>query len=382
MRKWILRLVSYILVAALASAVTLMWPVEKETSKLERLEALIHEKFIGEADSTAMQDAAANAMVMALPDQWSYYISAEEFAAHRENKQNSYVGIGITIQVREDNTGFDIVQVEPGSPAQEAGIRFGDVLVEAEGQSVAELGLDGTRNIVRGQEGTKVSVGILRGEEKLTLEVERRRLTVTVASGEMLPDNIGLVTIANFNDRCADETISVIEQLVQQGAKALIFDVRNNPGGYKEELVELLDYLLPEGPLFCSVGYDGKETWDRSGESCLEMPMAVLINERSYSAAEFFAAALIDYEWAVSVGQPTVGKGYYQNTFLLGDGSGVSLSVGKYYTPNRVNLAETGGLVPQVPVEVDVETDAAIYARQLTPEEDAQIQAAVAALTK
>jgi len=382
MRKWILRLVSYILVAALASAVTLMWPVEKETSKLERLEALIHEKFIGEADSTAMQDAAANAMVMALPDQWSYYISAEEFAAHRENKQNSYVGIGITIQVREDNTGFDIVQVEPGSPAQEAGIRFGDVLVEAEGQAVAQLGLDGTRNIVRGQEGTKVSVGILRGEEKLTLEVERRRLTVTVASGEMLPDNIGLVTIANFNDRCADETISVIEQLVQQGAKALIFDVRNNPGGYKEELVELLDYLLPEGPLFCSVSYDGKETWDRSGESCLEMPMAVLINERSYSAAEFFAAALIDYEWAVSVGQPTVGKGYYQNTFLLGDGSGVSLSVGKYYTPNRVNLAETGGLVPQVPVEVDMETDAAIYARQLTPEEDAQIQAAVAALTK
>jgi len=359
-----------------------MWPVEKETSKLERLEALIHEKFIGEADSTAMQDAAANAMVMALPDQWSYYISAEEFAAHRENKQNSYVGIGITIQVREDNTGFDIVQVEPGSPAQEAGIRFGDVLVEAEGQAVAQLGLDGTRNIVRGQEGTKVSVGILRGEEKLTLEVERRRLTVTVASGEMLPDNIGLVTIANFNDRCADETISVIEQLVQQGAKALIFDVRNNPGGYKEELVELLDYLLPEGPLFCSVSYDGKETWDRSGESCLEMPMAVLINERSYSAAEFFAAALIDYEWAVSVGQPTVGKGYYQNTFLLGDGSGVSLSVGKYYTPNRVNLAETGGLVPQVPVEVDMETDAAIYARQLTPEEDAQIQAAVAALTK
>jgi carboxyl-terminal processing protease len=382
MRKWILRLVSYILVAALASAVTLMWPVEKETSKLERLEALIHEKFIGEADSTAMQDAAANAMVMALPDQWSYYISAEEFAAHRENKQNSYVGIGITIQVREDNTGFDIVQVEPGSPAQEAGIRFGDVLVEAEGQSVAQLGLDGTRNIVRGQEGTKVSVGILRGEEKLTLEVERRRLTVTVASGEMLPDNIGLVTIANFNDRCADETISVIEQLVQQGAKALIFDVRNNPGGYKEELVELLDYLLPEGPLFCSVSYDGEESWDRSGESCLEMPMAVLINERSYSAAEFFAAALIDYEWAVSVGQPTVGKGYYQNTFLLGDGSGVSLSVGKYYTPNRVNLAETGGLVPQVPVEVDMETDAAIYARQLTPEEDAQIQAAVAALTK
>ncbi len=382
MKKWVLRLVSYILVAALASAATLMWPDKEETSKLERLEALIDEKFIGEADSAAMQDAAANAMVMALPDQWSYYISADEFAAYEENKQNSYVGIGITIQLREDNTGFDIVQVEPDSPAQEAGIRFGDVLVEAEGQNVAQLGLDGTRNIVRGQEGTKVTIGILRGEEKLTLEVERRQLSVAVATGEMLPDNIGLVTIANFNTNCADETISAIEQLVQQGAKALIFDVRNNPGGYKDELVKVLDYLLPEGPLFCSVSYDGKEIWDSSEESCLEMPMAVLMNESSYSAAEFFAAALTEYTWAVSVGQPTVGKGYYQNTFLLGDGSGVALSVGKYYTPNKVSLAEAGGLVPQVPVEVDAETAAAIYAGQVAPEDDAQIQAAVAALTK
>ena len=145
-------------------------------------------------------------------------------------------------------------------------------------------------------------------------------------------------------------------------------------------LVKVLDYLLPEGPLFRSEYYTGVVKVDESDTKCLEIPMAVLVNGDSYSAAEFFAAALEEYDAAVTVGQPTTGKGYFQTTTRLKDGSAVRLSVGKYTTPNGVSLAEVGGLVPNIPVDVDEETYLLILAGTLEPENDPQIQAALEAL--
>lgn len=378
--RWLkicLMAVSYILVAALATTITLAFREEEEYSKLEELERLLQSCFIGDVDKTALEDAAADGMVRGLGDQWSYYIPASDYAAHMENKNNAYVGIGITIVAREDGTGYDIVLVEPGGPAQEAGLIPGDILTHAQGQEAAPLGIDGTADLVRGEEGTTVSIGILRDGTHMDFQVERRQIQVVVAQGQMLEDNIGLITIANFNSNSAEETIAAVESLVEQGATALIFDVRNNPGGYKNEMVKVLDYLLPEGVLFQSFEYDGKEDIDRSDEKCLEMPMAVLINENSYSAAEFFAAALEEYDWATLVGQPTCGKSYYQYTIDLGDGSAVALSMGKYLTPKGVSLAEVGGLVPNVEVAVDEETAAMIYAQLIEPADDPQLQAAI-----
>lgn len=371
--------VSHVLVAAIAVSIALFLNGE-EYSKLETLKALIQDKFIGEADPVAMEDAAANAMVDSLGDQWSYYIPASSYEAHKEQKNNAYVGIGVTIAVREDGRGFDVLLVEPGGPAQEGGVLPGDIMTHVEGQPAAELGTDGAGNLIRGEEGTYVNLTFLRGEQVLELSLERRTIHVAVAEWQMLPDNIGYIKINNFNSNCADETIAAIEELTGQGAQALIFDVRNNPGGYKDELVEVLDYLLPEGPLFRSVSYDGTELVDPSDESCLELPMAVMFNGNSYSAAEFFAAALEEYDWAVTVGDPTSGKGYFQQTYQLGDGSAVGLSVGKYTTPNGVSLAEVGGLTPKVLVEVDEQTAAMIYAKALEPADDPQLQAAMETL--
>ncbi len=377
------KILSYILVATVASSVTFFLCLGQKTrgqSKLEQLEELILTCFIGEKDRTAMEDAAAGAMVDSLGDRWSYYIPASEYAAHMEQMNNAYVGIGVTIAVRQDGKGFDVRQVEAGGSAKEAGILPGDIITEVEGQSAAELGIAGAKALIRGQEGTQVSIGVLRGEEKLTFSVARKTVQVTVAEGTMLEGNVGYVQIANFDQRCAQETIAAIESLVEQGTQALIFDVRNNPGGYKRELVEVLDYLLPKGPLFRSLSYTGAETVDSSDKDCLELPMAVLVNGESYSAAEFFAAALDEYDWAVVVGEPTSGKGYFQNTIRLNDGSAVGLSVGKYFTPNGVSLAEVGGLTPELIEEVDEETAALIYAGLLEPEEDPQIRAALDAL--
>lgn len=379
--KTIWKIVSYVLVAALASTMTLYLCVQKpETSKLDELSELISEKFIGEADKTQYEDAAAEAMVDALGDRWSYYIPANQYQSHVEQMENAYVGIGVTIAVRE-NGGFEITKVNVGGPAEEAGIQPGDVIVAVEGQPCEEMTTEEVRNLVRGEENTAVLLTLLREEQTLDVSVLRKQVLTPVATAQMLEQNVGLITISNFDDRCADESVAAIEQLREQGAQSLIFDVRNNPGGYKHELVALLDYLLPEGPLFRSEDYLGNVAVDESDEKYLDMPMAVLVNADSYSAAEFFAAALREYDAAFVVGEQTCGKGYFQSTFQFSDGSAVGLSIGKYTTPKGVSLAGVG-ITPDIIVEVDEETAYGIYAQTLAPEEDPQIQAAVEELSK
>lgn len=370
---------SYVLVALLATVVTLTMvqlEVGLKPTKLRQLETLIDEKFIGEADPEKLADAAANAMVKATGDRWSYYIPASEYESYREQSENAYVGVGITIQAAEDASGFLVLEVVPGGPAEEAGIQVKDLLIAVENTDIRNLSLTEVRDLVKGQEETYVSLTVLRQGTSETLYVQRRKVKTPVASAQMLENDIGLVTIENFDERCAEESIAAIESLLEQGARKLIFDVRNNPGGYASELVKLLDYLLPEGDLFRTVRYDGQEHVDKSDADCLEIPMAVLVNASSYSAAEFFAAALREYEAAVVVGEQTVGKGYFQTTYQLSDGSAVALSIGKYFTPKGISLAETG-VTPDAMVSVEGETAEGIYYGTLLPEEDPQIQRAV-----
>ena len=382
MKEKLLHFGSYILVAVLSTVLTLTMvhlEVGLKPSKLDQLEGLIEEKFIGEVDQEKLADAAAIAMVKATGDRWSYYIPASEYEAHREQSENAYVGVGMTIQATEDGSGFLIVDVVSGGPAEEAGIRVKDLLIRVEDTDIRTLTAEEVRTLVKGAEETYVSLTVLRQGTQETISVQRGRVETPVATFEMLSDTIGLVTIENFDERCAEESIAAIETLLKNGAEKLIFDVRNNPGGYASELVQLLDYLLPKGDLFRTVRYDGKEHVDTSDADCLELPMAVLVNTSSYSAAEFFAAALREYEAATVVGEQTVGKGYFQSTYQLSDGSAVALSIGKYFTPKGISLAENG-ITPDVVVTVDEETAQGIYYGTLTPEEDPQIQAAIKAL--
>ena len=378
MKRKILILLSYILVAALATTTTLFLTHEEMGySKLQQLEDLIQAYYIDPVDTTRIEDAAAEGMISAVGDRWSYYIPAAEYASFVEQNNNAYVGIGITILTQEENAiGFEVMEVAAGGPAEEAGIEVGDIVVAVEGQKTAGMDTTEMRNIVRGQEGTFVQITVYRGGNEITMDVERREVQTIVASGQMLSETVGLVTIENFDARCADETIAAIEALQEQGAERLIFDVRNNPGGYAHELVEVLDYLLPEGDLFRTLDYSGKEEVDTSDADYLDIPMVVLVNADSYSAAEFFAVALQEYGAASVVGQQTSGKGYFQQTFLLDDGSAVALSTGKYFTPKGISL-EGVGITPDVEVTVDEETYSLIYYSQLPPEEDPQIQAAL-----
>lgn len=346
--------------------------------KVEAVAAMLETYFIDDYEMEELVDAAADgaaeSMIEATGDRWSYYISADEMAAYEEQMTNSYVGIGVTIM--EVDGGMEIVSVTAGGPAEQAGIQVGDICIEAEGQKTSDLGLDGTKNVVRGKEGTMVKLKMQRGEEVFDLEVERRAIITPVAEWTMLEDDIALIVIYNFDAHCAEQTLEAIMAATNSGAEALIFDVRFNGGGYKHEMVEILDFLLPEGDLFISRNYEGKEEVDRSNAECLQLPMAVLVNAESYSAAEFFAVALQEYDAAEVVGVQTVGKGNFQYTLDLGDGSAVAISAGKYFTPSGKSLTDVG-VTPDVTVDLDMEDYEALYYGTLAFEDDEQLQAAL-----
>ena len=376
--KKLFHILTYVLVflVGFAAAMSIFTFFGTPARKLGQLEQLITQCFIGEADTKVMEDYAASAMVSSLGDRWSYYVTAEDYDTLLEQQENAYVGIGITIIADEEEVGFRIMAVQENGTAREAGLQVDDRIISADGQSMEGLTVEELRNIVRGKEGTTVHLVVVRGEQELEFDVKRAKILTDVVTCQLLDDGIGLITIANFDSRCANESIAAIESLRVQGATSLIFDVRNNPGGYAHEMVELLDYLLPEGDLFRTVDYKGNESVDRSDASFLDMPMVVLCNEDSYSAAEFFAAAIQEYEAGTVIGMPTCGKGYFQYTYRLSDGSAVGLSVGKYFTPSGKSLADVG-IQPDITVEVDDDTYAKIYYGQLDPMEDPQILAAI-----
>ena len=350
-------------------------------AKAAEVQEIIETYFIDDYDEDTLADGAASGMVDATGDEWSYYLSADEVAAYEESMANAYVGVGITITEDAEAGGMRVEEVVSGGPAEEAGIRMGDLLLAVEGEDVLPLGIDGTRNLVRGEEGTHVNMHFSRNGTEYDVSVERRSIETPVVTGELLDGSIGYVKIDNFDERSAAETIAFVKDLIGQGAEALLFDVRFNPGGYADELVKVLDYLLPEGDLFRSVDYAGREEVDTSDTSCVELPMAVLVNEDSYSAAEFFAAALQEYEWATIVGSQTYGKGNFQTAFYLSDGSMVNLSIGKYYTPGGKSLSETG-VTPDVVVDLDDEQYALLYYNALEQADDPQFQAAIDTLTQ
>ena len=385
-KKTIFQILSHLLVAVATAALTVLVILYsngnlKGFNKLQQLENLLLDNYIDGADQKELEDAAAEAMVGATGDRWSYYMTAEEYESYREQANNAYVGIGVTVSGQNTQEGMLIIAVAEGGPAEKAGLMAGDKILAADGQSIVGKTTAEAQKLIKGKKDTVVQITYLREGAEFTAAVTRATVKTPVATAKMLPGNIGLVTIVNFNANCTKETKAAVQKLLDEGAQKLIFDVRNNPGGRVKELVSLLDYLLPEGALFRSVDNEGKESVDKSDAACLEIPMAVLVNGNSYSAAEFFAAALQEYEWATVVGEKTVGKGNYQSTFKLKDGSAVSLSVGKYYTPQGKHL-EGVGIMPDVEVPVDAETAAKIRAGTIDPEDDPQLQSAIKALTE
>lgn len=331
--------------------------------------------YIGDMDETLMGDCVADALVYGTGDRWSYYISAEDYDAHMETMNNAYVGIGVAVQQTQDGQ-LVVTEVTPNGPADIAGVQPDDVFSEVDGVDCSTLCLSDLRKLVRGEVGSRIEVIFLRDGKEIEISMVRKNVETEVVRYALL-DDVGYIAIYNFDATAGEKTIAAIQDLQLQGAKSLLFDVRYNPGGLKTEMLAVLDYLLPEGPLFRSQDYLGHVDVDQSDADCVELPMAVLINQDSYSAAEFFAAALSEYGVAKTVGSKTCGKGYFQVTIPLSDGSAINLSTGEYYTPNGISLAEVGGLVPDVALDLTEADEKLLIAHRLNPAEDAQLQKAL-----
>ncbi len=344
--------------------------------KLAEIQAIVDRYYIGQIDEDDMADSLAAGLISGLGDQWSYYIPEESYESYQENVANAYVGIGVTVKLSEDNSGCTITDVTPGGPAEEAGLLPDDMIVAVEGTSLEGMGLEQIKNLIRGEEGTAVEITYQREGQKQTVAVTRTSIATVNVTYELLQQEIGYIRIRNFESNCAQDAQKAVEEVIAQGADYLLFDVRFNPGGLKTELVEFLDYLLPEGVLFRSEDYQGQVQVDESDEACVDLPMAVLVNESTYSAAEFFAAALQEYGVAQVVGVNTSGKGYYQSCFPLSDGSAINLSIGKYYTPNGKSLTDVG-ITPDVVVELSDEDNASLYRETLDVAQDQQLQQAI-----
>lgn len=337
--------------------------------KYADVKQVVDDYYIGDGDNTAISDASSAAMITALGDKWSYYMTPEEYQSYQMYSANEYAGIGVTIQLDDKTKGFRITSVTAQSPAEKAGLSVGDIITAVDGESVTGKSLSDVQSLIRSKlnETLKFTIQDANGDSR-TVSVDCKVIYTDPVSSKMLDNHVGYVKINNFESGSGTGAVQAVDQLLADGAQSLVFDVRGNPGGMLSELITILDHLLPEGDVFVSVDKSGKEDVTRSDNVCVKVPMVVLVNGNSYSAAEYFAAALREYNWATIVGENTTGKGRSQTTIVLDDGSAVHISSKKYLTPNRVDLSEQGGLVPDVVVapategDVDTQLEAAIRA--------------------
>ena len=346
--------------------------------KLGQIRELFDDLYVGTYEEQDAIDMAAAGYVAGVGDRWSGYYSAEDYAAYLESFAGESSGIGAYVSYSEEN-GIRIIEVYKGSDCEKAGLMHGDRILSADDVTLAEDGYNAVMNAIAGEEGTTVQVGIERaatGEQEV-VELTRKTVEQKMVSGKMLENNIGFVRIYNFHQGSEKQFQKTVEALLDEGAEAFVFDVRNDPGGAVDSVNKMLDYLLPEGDLMSLATKAGKEEQYTSDASCIELPMAVLVDAESISAAEFFAACLQEYDWATVVGEQTIGKGYSQRMYSLIDGSAVRISDKKYYMPSGKSLIGTG-VTPDVVIELPEEKESDFYF--LAPEDDDQLVAAIKTL--
>ena len=344
-------------------------------SKLDEIRSLVDAYYVGEYDEKDLLDMLAVGFMYGINDPWSYYTAAEDMEDLYEYKTGSYVGIGVTVTTDEATGLLMITEVAADSPAAEAGIRCFDYIYTVEGESVTILGMDAAVAKVRGEPGTTVNLEILRDELIIPMTVERRNVDKTRVTAELIDGEIGYIRVSQFTTTSPEQFTEKLATLKNIGAKGYIIDMRNNPGGRLYSMYQMLDELMPEGEIFVERDKAGNENRLSVDNVYYDEPVIVLVNEYSISAAEYFAAVMQERGRAVVVGTPTTGKGMAQQTFELSDGSSVSFSVLKYYTPNGVNIGETGGILPDMTVEMTYEQIVAIGTVEYS--EDPQIVAAV-----
>ena len=317
-----------------------------EAMRYIEIKDIIDENFIDTVDRAALGNYAAAAMVSGLNDPWSKYMSSDEYKTYQLSSANEYQDIGISMLKDESGGGFQVIGVNPVSPAALAGLTTGMYITSVDDEDITKYTLEQARTAIRSRMNGKFTLGFGRGQSPIT--VDCTPVYTSAVSSRLEKTEAGYVQISNFEAGSSQDAINAIEELLNQGAIALCIDLRNNPGGLRGEAAAFLDYLLPNGVLFAEMDKNGKQDVVQSDGMCIQLPMCVLVNAGTFAEAELCAAVLQEYNWATILGEATTGKTRTQETITLSDGSALQLSTGTYITGNGNDISRNGGVVPDV----------------------------------
>lgn len=327
---------------------------DKIIEKIHKLEALIDQYYMEDVDDEALAEGIYKGLMQSLKDPYSTYYTKAEYDALMESSSGVYYGIGATVSQNVTTGIISIVKPFLTSPAYEAGLLPGDVVYKVNGEEVTGLDLTEVVSRIKGEEGTKAQVTIIReGEdEPLEFSIPRRKIEVPTIEYEMLEDKIGYIAVTEFDEITAEQFRNALADLESQGQKGLIVDIRNNPGGLLDTVVDMLNRMLPKGLIvYTEDKYGNKDEKFSDAKEKFDKPLAVLINGNSASASEIFAGAIQDYELGTIVGTTSFGKGIVQSIIPLFDGTAIKVTVSKYFTPNGKNIHGIG-IEPDVTVEL------------------------------
>ncbi len=346
------------------------------TDKINYISGLLDKYYVDGVDDEKLVEGIYYGMADSIGDPYTSYLSKEQVNSFMESTNGNFYGIGVSILADYENSTLTVVSPIDDTPAEKAGILPGDIITKIDGVNVKDMDISEAITKIKGEEGSLVNITIYRQSEnkEIDFNIERSAIEVQSVAGKMLEDDIAYIAISGFKANTFDQFSKIYDELMNEGAKGLIIDVRNNPGGLLDVVNKIADKLLPEGNIVYTIDKEGNRTDYNSDKESVNVPLVLLVNGNSASASEILAGAVQDSGTGELVGTQTFGKGLVQNIYTLPDGSALKITIQKYYTPNGVCIQGTG-ITPDYVVELPEEAGPVI-----TEDEDTQLIKAVEVL--
>lgn len=360
---------------ALNNAVSFLTPGFGSEGKMSEIRSIIEKNYIEEPNADKLEAKALKGYVAGLEDPYGEYYTAEEYASMTAQLSGNYKGIGVEVTIGDNNL-ITILAAYEGAPAAKAGLMPGDCIIKVNDTKVNgdnyNKAIDMMKGVGEYGKADDMTLTIKRGEETFKVDITREEVSVDTVDSEMLKGNIGYVSLSQFADESDEDFEIAVNELISSGAKSLIIDLRDNPGGMLTTVVNVADYLLPKGNILTIKGRNSIPQEFSSDEDCIDLPMCVIINGNSASASEVLAGALKDHQKAILVGETSFGKGVVQSIYDLSDKSALKITTAKYYTPNDTCI-DGKGIKPDHEVKMELTKPLSSY----TKDEDTQLQKAI-----
>ena len=342
---------------------------------LQKYKEIIDKYYLGDVDEEKLKEGAIKGYIEGLGDPYTEYISADEMEDYLSDTMGNFVGIGIYMVKNTEKGKIQVLAPIKGSPAEKAGIQAGDLILTVDGVDYSADEMTIASNKIKGEEGTTVTIEVLRGTETKKYELKREKVKVNQVEGKVLSNNIGYINFTSFDETTAEDFRAKYEELAKQNIKSLIIDLRNNGGGIVDQALQIADYVADkDSVLLYEVDKNNKETVKKAKtDPIINMPIIILTNENTASASEILAGALKDLGKAKTVGTTTYGKGVIQQILKLSDGSGLKVTIEEYQTPNRSKIHKIG-IAPDEEVKLP---DSVTNVLNVTESEDTQLQKAI-----